>query len=123
MDHRRIHAVVVHLRPCILLGLAKERLDAPPTPLAQFHRDELRSQVVCDDVLIVMVTVSGPTPTVTDPNLRDLEPSLCEVQRTSASLWRHILLSQIAWGYSSWPALFHTVYTQAKGLYTTGACV
>src|SRR5215217_2210931 len=58
-NHRLIDPALARLQSRILLGVAEERLDGPATHLAQNHRDEVRPQVVGDDVVVVAVTVSG----------------------------------------------------------------
>src|SRR5215207_5211306 len=58
-NHRLIHPALARLQSRILLGVAEKRLDGPATHLAQNHRGEVRPQVVCDDVVVVAVTVSG----------------------------------------------------------------
>jgi len=51
--HRLIHAALARLQPRKLLGVAKERLDAPAAHLAQNYRGEIPSRIVCEDVLVV----------------------------------------------------------------------
>src|SRR5215208_5345046 len=58
-NRRLIHPALARLQSRILLGVAEKRLDGPATHLAQNHRGEVRPQVVCDDVVVVAVTVSG----------------------------------------------------------------
>src|SRR3712207_6555672 len=58
-NHRLIHPALARLQSRILLAVSKERLDGPAAHLALDYRGEVCSQVVCDDVLVVAVTVSG----------------------------------------------------------------
>src|SRR3712207_5032501 len=57
-NHRLIGPALARSQSRILLDVAKERLNGPAAHLAQNHRGEVRPQLVCDDVLVVAVTVS-----------------------------------------------------------------